>query len=247
MRGQGRRRDERSGPRTPGSGIAPRDHPINESADDSRAGHDFKMTADDAIEAKRGRIERNQPEVAGKPDDAATDGVGQGAPDVKSFGDRRNQHCGHQRKARDKDETEAQHDVQRALVHRTGAEIAEFGKQYRANHDHSRRQTGREKCKKDDEQTSDKWHSVKPNRRSLRVAQTTKQSKIAAATLDCFGFARNHEMSETFSHAANPSLPWRARSAARARTSFRFRISTARRRRGYRARAACAPARNSRH
>src|SRR5450432_2413517 len=55
----------------PGAGVAARDHPVDEAGDDTRASHDFEMTPDDAIEAKRLRIEWNEPEITGQTHHAA--------------------------------------------------------------------------------------------------------------------------------------------------------------------------------
>ena len=51
------------------AGVAARDHPVDEARDDARAGHDFEMAPDDAVEAKRVGIERDQAEIAGKTDE----------------------------------------------------------------------------------------------------------------------------------------------------------------------------------
>src|ERR1700722_4305459 len=71
----------------PGAGIAARDHPVDETCDNPGAGHDFEVPPDDAVEAKRCRIERHKAEIADKTDHTTADGVGQHAPDVERLGD----------------------------------------------------------------------------------------------------------------------------------------------------------------
>src|SRR5439155_19647730 len=71
----------------PGAGVTAHDHPVDETGDDTRTGHDFEMTADNDIEAKRCGIERHKAEIAGEIDHAAAARVGQCVPDVKRLGD----------------------------------------------------------------------------------------------------------------------------------------------------------------
>src|SRR5436190_15702965 len=112
----------------PSPGIAASDHPIDEPGDDPGAGHDFEMTPDDAIEAKCRGVEWHQPEITGKTDQPAADRVAQRPPDVKRFGDRDHEQRREQGKPADEDEAEPEHDIQRALIDRTAAEVAEFRK-----------------------------------------------------------------------------------------------------------------------
>src|ERR1700755_2383132 len=89
-RGMGRqrwRRLERAWRLAPGAGIAAGDQPVDEAGDDPRAGHDFEMPADDALEAHRLGVERDQAKIAGETDQTATDRVSEHAADVKRFGD----------------------------------------------------------------------------------------------------------------------------------------------------------------
>ena len=85
LRRQRRRRWQRPRRLAPGAGVAARDHPVDHAGDDARAGHDFEMTADDAVELHGRGIERNQPEIAGEPDQAAADRIGQHPPDVETL------------------------------------------------------------------------------------------------------------------------------------------------------------------
>src|SRR6266404_8847960 len=173
MRRQGWRQPRRGRWFAPGAGIAARDHPVDEASDDSRTGHDFEMAPDDAIEAKRCGVERDQAEIARQTDRAAADRVGQRAPDVKRLGDRDHDHRRQQGKTADEDEAEAEHDVQRAGIDRTGAEIAEFRKQHRAYHDHSRHQTRGEKSEQNHEQAADQRHVAKSISKSTNTNLST--------------------------------------------------------------------------
>src|SRR6266851_4955881 len=161
MRRQGWRQPRRGRWFAPSAGTAARDHPVDEARDDSRAGHDFEMAPDDAIEAKRCGIKRDQAEIARQTDQAAADRIGQRASDIKRFGNRDHDHRRQQGKTADEDEAEAEHDVQRAGIDRAGAEIAEFRKQHRADHDHSRHQTRGEKSEQNHEQAADQCHVAK--------------------------------------------------------------------------------------
>src|SRR3569623_1963472 len=67
----------------PGTGVAAGDHPVNDAGDDARAGHDFEMAPYDAFELKRVVMEVIETEIAGEPDEAATERIGQRAADVE--------------------------------------------------------------------------------------------------------------------------------------------------------------------
>ncbi len=68
----------------PGAGIAARDHPVNHAGDDPGPGHDFEVPPHDALETKLLGIEGNEAEITGKPDQPATDRVGQRAADIEA-------------------------------------------------------------------------------------------------------------------------------------------------------------------
>src|SRR5215813_13924125 len=106
-----RRRLKRARRFAPRARVAARNHPVDEARDDSGTRHDFEMTPHDALEAQRLSVERDKPEIAGKPDQPAAERVGQRAADAEGFGDRGDDHGRQQRKAGDENEAEAEHDV----------------------------------------------------------------------------------------------------------------------------------------
>ena len=53
-----------------------------------------------------------------------------------------------------------EHDVDRVRSIVADAEIAEFGKQHRADHDHPRHQAGGEEGEQDDEEAADQGHGT---------------------------------------------------------------------------------------
>jgi hypothetical protein len=55
----------------PGSSIAASDHPVNEACDNARARHDLQMPPHNAVEAHGVGVERDEAEIAGKPDATA--------------------------------------------------------------------------------------------------------------------------------------------------------------------------------
>src|SRR4029078_7866335 len=142
------------------------------------------MTAHDAVEMQRGRIERDQAEIAGGADDRAANRIGQHAPDVKRFGDQDHDHRRQQRKTGDEDEAETEHDIDRALIDHPGAEIAELLIEHRDDHDHPGHKTGEEEAEEDNKEAADQRHLDPP---SLRGALTTKQSILSLRRkMDCF-------------------------------------------------------------
>src|SRR5581483_2607558 len=100
-------------------GTAARDHPIDHAGENAGTGHDFEMTAHEALKAKLRGIERNKAKIAGKANKASADRVGKDIADVKRLGDGHHDHRGHQRKSADEDKTETKHDVQYAWIDRT--------------------------------------------------------------------------------------------------------------------------------
>ena len=265
MRRQRRRGPQRARRFAPGAGVAARDHPVDEAGDDARAGHDFEMAPDDAVEAERVGIERDQTEIAGEADDAAAERVGQHAPDIERLGDQDHDHRRQQRKAAEEDEAEAEHDIDRVRIDRTAGEIGKFRKQHRADHDDPRHQAGGEEAEQDDEQAADQCHEIRlPSLRA--TAKSTSHPEDAATDrvverhdrrpehswlrdgswIDCVARSAMTPVVNVDRHRINPSSPWRAAPGARAPTVSRSPISTGRRPPGCRGRAACAPARNSR-
>ena len=81
------------------------------------------MAAHDAVKFQRLRVERNEAEIAGRPNDGAADRVGEHAADIEGFGDEHYDQRRQQRKAGQEDEAEAEQDIDRALVDRPAAEI----------------------------------------------------------------------------------------------------------------------------
>jgi len=73
-------------------------------------------------------IERDQPEIAAKPDQPAADRIGQHASYVKSLRDQDHDQRRQQRKSRDEDKSKAEDDIKCTGINRPGAEIGEFGK-----------------------------------------------------------------------------------------------------------------------
>src|SRR6201996_3910867 len=112
MRWQWRRLPERPPRFAPFAGTTARDHPVDRTGDDSRAGHDFEMTPHNTLKTKRLGIERDQTEIAGETHNAAADRIGQRAPDIKCLGDRDHDHRWQQREAADEDDAETEQDVQ---------------------------------------------------------------------------------------------------------------------------------------
>src|SRR6185312_1437046 len=230
-RGQ-RRRGLRPARRfAPGPRGAACDRPVDEAGDNARARHDFEVAVDDAVELPGFGIERHEAEIAGGSHHGAADGVGQHAADREGFGDQRDDGGRQQGKARDEDEAEADQDLEYAFIDGAGTEIAELRKHDRDDYNHPRHEAGGEEAERDHEQADNQSHIAS---RIIRPSWPRFSSIGPGMTIP------NGDM-------ISPSSPWRAAPAARGPTASRSPISTARRRRGCRGRAAYAPATNSLH
>src|SRR3954454_24251285 len=159
--------------------MAAGDQPVDDTGDDTRAGHDLEMAAHDAFELQGVGVKGNEAEIAGEPHDASAHGIGERAADVERLGDRDDPRRRHQRKAGDEDEAEPEHDIDRALVDGTGAEIGELRKQQRDDDDHAADEAGGEKADEDDDEAADQGHAEDAN--VTVIASEAKQSRDASA------------------------------------------------------------------
>src|SRR3954454_14225925 len=157
--------------------MAAGDQPVDDTGDDTRAGHDLEMAAHDAFELQGVGVKGNEAEIAGEADEAAADGIGESTADVERLGDRDDHRRRHKRKARDEDETEPEQDVDRALIDGTGAEIGELRKQQRDDDDHAADEAGGEKADEDDDEAADQGHAGKVTVVVIARSVATKQSR----------------------------------------------------------------------
>src|SRR6202022_4090345 len=196
------------------------------------------MAPDNAIEAERCGVERDQAEIARQTDQAPADRIGQRAPDIKRFGNRDHDRRRQQGKAADEDEAEAEHDVQRAGIDRAGTEIAEFRKQHRADHNHSRHQACGEKSEQNHEQAADQCHIAKsistntstnlstimPGHSSLLLRRLRKlvcgagHPRLASSSLLKTWMGGASTAMTTLTYSSHQSVIAMARSACRSRT-----------------------------